>query len=121
MSSKGKVQPRKGQRVSFVRSDGQALAHRPDIVTGLRFTVDTAHGDTALIDLVTLRPRRLVLAFGSALRELAPTMVRSTVLQHLNGLKRFFHFLAATAATIDGPEHHHCAADHRCDPAWRSR
>src|SRR6266849_4997973 len=32
-------------------------------------------------------------------------MVRSTVLQHFNGLKRFFHFLAETAATVDGPEH----------------
>jgi hypothetical protein len=105
MSSKGKARPHKGQRVSFARSDGQAPIHRPDVITGLRFTVDTAHGGTALIDLIALRPRRLVLAFGSALRELAPTMVRSTVLQHFNGLKRFFHFLAETAATVDGPEH----------------
>jgi hypothetical protein len=105
MNNKRQTRPHKGQRVSFVRSDGQAAALQPDIVTGLRFTVDTAHGGTALVDLVSLRPRRLALAFGSALRELAPTMVRSTVLQHLNGLKRFFHFLAETAATIDGPEH----------------
>jgi hypothetical protein len=94
VSSKGKVRPRKGQRVSFARSDGQAPIHRPDVIIGLRFTVDTAHGGTALIDLIALRPRRLVLAFGSALRELAPTMVRSTVLQHFNGLKRFLQFLA---------------------------
>jgi hypothetical protein len=105
MNSEGKARPRKGQRVSFVRSDGQALTGRRDIVTGLRFTVHTAHGGTVLIDLVTLRPRRLALAFGSALRELAPTMVRTTVVQHLNGLKRFFRYLADTAATISGPEH----------------
>ena len=105
MSGKGKARPRKGQRVSFKRADGQSSARRSDAVTGLRFTVDTAHGGTALIELVVLRPRRLALAFGSALRELAPTMVRSTVLQHLNGLKRFFVFLNETAPTIDGPEH----------------
>ncbi len=105
MSSKSKGRPRKGQRVSFARADGQIPAYRSDTVTGLRFTVDSAHGGTALIDLATLRPRRLALACGSALRELAPTMVRSTVLQHLNGLKRFFEFLVETAATIDGPEH----------------
>jgi hypothetical protein len=105
MSSKSKARPRKGQRVSFARSDGQAPVHGSDVIAGLRFTVETAHGGTALIDLVTLRPRWLALAFGSALRELAPTIVRSTVLQHVNGLKRFFHFLVETAATINGPEH----------------
>lgn len=105
MSGKGKARPRKGQRISFTRADGQSSARRSDAVTGLRFTVDTAHGGAALIDLVALRPRRLALAFGSALRELAPTMVRSTVIQHVNGLKRFFQFLNETAPTIDGPEH----------------
>lgn len=105
MSGKSKARPRKGQRVSFTRSDVQPSARPSDAVTGLRFTVDTAHGGSALINLVALRPRRLALAFGSALRELAPTMVRSTVLQHLNALKRFFQFLNETAPTIDGPEH----------------
>ena len=71
----------------------------------MRFTVDTAHGGSALIDLVELRPRRLALAFGSALRDLAPTMVRTTVIQHVNGLKRFFQFLNETAPKVDGPEH----------------
>jgi hypothetical protein len=103
--SSGKARPRKGQRVSFVRSDGPAPARRPDIVTGLRFTVGTAHGGTVLIDLVRLHPRRLALTFGLALRELAPTIVRSTVWQYLSGFKHFFQFLAETAATIDGPEH----------------
>ncbi len=105
MSGKSKARPRKGQRVSFTRADGQQPARRSDAVTGLRFTVDTAHGGSALIDLVALRPRRLALAFGSALREVAPTMVRSTVLQHLNGMKRFFQFLNEMAPAIDGPEH----------------
>ena len=99
-----KARPRKGQRVSFTREDGKAPPPRANPVTGLRFTVDTAHGGTALIDLIDLRPRRLALAFGAALRELAPTIVRSTVVQHANGLKRFFQFLNATAPRIDGPE-----------------
>lgn len=105
MSGKSKARPRKGQRVSFSRADGQQPARRSNAVTGLRFTVDTAHGGAALIDLVALRPRRLALAFGSALRELAPTMVRTTVSQHVNGLKRFFQFLNETAPKVDGPEH----------------
>ncbi|MFG1315816.1 MULTISPECIES: hypothetical protein [Hyphomicrobiales] len=105
MSGKGKARPRKGQRVSFTREDGKAPAPRSNAVTGLRFTVNTVHGGTALIDLVELRPRRLALVFGAALREIAPTMVRTTVIQHVNGLKRFFRFLNETAAAVDGPEH----------------
>ena len=105
MSSARKGRPRQGQRVSFTREDGKAPPQPSDAVTGLRFTVDTAHGGAALIDLVVLRPRRLALAFGSAIRELAPTMVRTTVVQHVNGLKRFFQFLNETAPKIDGPEH----------------
>lgn len=103
--SAGKGRPRRGQRVSFTRDTGKPPAQRTDAVTGLRFTVDTAHGGAALIDLVELRSRRLALAFGSALREIAPTMVRTTVLQHVNGLKRFFKFLNETAPKVDGPEH----------------
>ena len=103
MSSKDKARPRKGRRVSFVHSDGPAPPRRQDNVTGLRFTVDTAHGGAALIDLVGLRPRRLALAFGLALRELAPTVARTTLLKHLYGLKRFFHFLAERSPTIEGP------------------
>jgi hypothetical protein len=105
MRTKDKARPRKGRRVSFACSDGQTPARGQNTVTGLRFTVNTAHGGTALINLSTLRPRRLALAFGSALRELAPTMVRSTVLRYFDGLKRFLHYLADTAATIYGPEH----------------
>jgi len=103
--STGKGRPRRGQRVSFPSEATKPADKRPDAVTGLRFTVDTAHGGAALIDLVELRPRRLALAFGLALREIAPTMVRTTVVQHLNGLKRFFKFLNETAPKIDGPEH----------------
>ena len=103
MSAGGKA--RRGQRISFTRGDGNAPAQRSDAVTGLRFTVDTAHGGAALIDLVELRPRRLALAFGAAMRELAPAMVRTTVNQHVNGLKRFFLFLNETAPRVDGPEH----------------
>jgi hypothetical protein len=104
MSADQKGRPRKGQRVAFTRADGQAPAQRSDAVTGLRFSVVAAHGGSALIDYVDLRPRRLALAFASALRELAPTIARTTVIQHANGLKRFFHFLNETAVKIDGPE-----------------
>ena len=100
-----KERPRRGRRVSFAPDAGRSPVQRADAVTGLRFTVVTAHGGTALIDLVELRPRRLALAFGSALREIAPTMVRTTVMQHVNGLKRFFKFLNETAPKIQGPEH----------------
>ncbi len=100
-----KGRPRRGQRVSFTGEAGKAPAQRADTVTGLRFTVDTAHGGPALIDLVALRPRRLALAFGSALRDIAPSMVRTTVVQHVNGLKRFFQFLNEAAPKIEGPEH----------------
>jgi len=103
--STGKGRPRRGQRVSFASEVTKPPAKRPDAVTGLWFTVDTAHGGAALIDLVELRPRRLALAFGSALREIAPMMVRSTVVQHVNGLKRFFKFLNESAPKIGGPDH----------------
>ena len=89
--SKTQGRPRRGQRVAFTPADGKP-AQQSDAITGLRFTVDTAHGGSALIDLVDLRPRRLALAFGAALREIAPSMVRTTVIQHVNGLKRFFTF-----------------------------
>jgi hypothetical protein len=105
MSGGRTARPRRGWRVSFTREDGKAPAPRSDSVTGLRFTVDTAHGGTALIDLVALRPRRLALAFASALRELAPTVVRTTVIQHINGCKRFFQFLNETAAKVEAAEH----------------
>ena len=105
MSGARKGRPRQGQRVSFTREAGKAPPQPSNAVVGLRFTVDTAHGGTALIDLVALRPRRLAFAFGSALRELAPTMVCSTVLTHVNGLKRFFQFLNETAPKVDGLEY----------------
>jgi hypothetical protein len=104
MSANPKGRPRKGRRVSFTRTDGLTPERRADAVAGLRFTIGTAHGGSALIDLVALRPRRLALTFGSALRELAPTVVRSTVIQHVNGLKRFFQFLNETSGSVDGPE-----------------
>lgn len=104
MSGGSRGRPRRGQRVSFTREDGKAAVQRPDAVVGLRFTVEAVSGGNALIDFVELRPRRLALTFASALRELAPTIARSTILQHANGLKRFFRFLNATASKADGPE-----------------
>ena len=57
---------RRGRRVSFMAEIAKRAAERPDSIAGLRFTVETAHGGTALIDLVDVRPRRLALAFSSA-------------------------------------------------------
>jgi hypothetical protein len=104
MSDKRQARPRRGRRVSFTRADEESSPRQADTVVGLHFTVEAAHGGSALIDFVHLRPRRLALAFASALRELAPTVVRTTVIQHANGLKRFFEFLKDTGARIDGPE-----------------
>jgi len=105
MSARPKGQPRKGRRVAFTCADGQPPAQPSDTVTGLRFTVAAAHGGAALIDFVDFRPRRLALAFAAALRDLAPTVARSTVVQHANGLKRFFGYLHEGATKVDGPEH----------------
>ena len=104
MSGTRQARPRRGRRVSFTRADAESSPQQTNTVVGLRFTVEAAHGGSALIDFVHLRPRRLALAFASALRELAPTVVRSTLIQHANGLKRFFGFLKDTAAKPDGPE-----------------
>lgn len=98
------ARPRRGQRVTFTPAAAKS-AQQSDAVTGLRFSVDTAHGGSALIDLVELRPRRLALAFGAALREIAPSLVRTTVIQHVNGFKRFFAYLNETAPNVGGPEH----------------
>ena len=96
--------PRKGRHVLFTREDYEPLGARSSAVTGLRFTVAAAHGGDVLIDLIDLKPRRLALAFASALRDLAPTIVRSTLLQHVNGLRRFFSFLSETHPKVIGPD-----------------
>lgn len=104
MSGERPARPRKGRRVSFTREDASPPAQQIGTVVGLRFTVEAAHGGSPLIDFVHLRPRRLALAFASALRELAPTVARKTLLQHANGLKRFFQFLEETGTRGDSPE-----------------
>ncbi len=104
MTNSSSKRPRKDHHVVFAREDQEAPAPRSSAVTGLRFTVAAAHGGSALIDLVDLKPRRLALAFASALRELAPTVARSTLFQHVNGVKRFFAFLGETNAKVSGPD-----------------
>lgn len=99
-----KNRPRCGRHVSFTSAVAESRARRPSSVAGLRFSVDTAHGGPALVDLVEARPRRLALAFGAALREIAPTLVRTTVVHHINGLKRFCRFIQMVGK-VDGPEH----------------
>ncbi|MDH4983831.1 hypothetical protein [Hyphomicrobium sp. D-2] len=103
MSGK-KDRPRRGRRVSFMSAGAKPSEKRTPSITGLRFTVDTAHGGAAFVDLVEVRQRRLALAFGAALRELAPTVVRKTVASRAQALKRFFRFLDEEAK-VEGPEH----------------
>jgi hypothetical protein len=103
MTTEPRKRPRKGHFVAFARMD-ETSTQRSDAVTGLRFTVEAAHGGSALIDLVDLKPRRLALAFAPALRELAPTVARSTVVQHVNGLKRFARYLNEADPKFSGVE-----------------
>ena len=65
------ARPRKGRQVVFSREDGLSISSDPDTITGLRFTIDVQNGGEALLDFTALRPRRLALALGRALRHLA--------------------------------------------------
>jgi len=102
------ARPRKGLRVAFTRADGKEADRSPDVVTGLRFTIVPQHGAPALIDYISLRPRRLALAFASALRRLAapggPLAVRTSVKAYATALPRFFRYLHASGERIDGVE-----------------
>ncbi len=69
--------PRKGRQVAFSREDGNAVSPDPDPVIGLRFTISVQNGGEALIDFTALRPRRLALAVGRALRHWRRQAVRS--------------------------------------------
>ena len=62
--AKGVGSPSAAKTASRSRAD-------PDTITGLRFTIAAQNGGEALIDFTALRPRRLALAVGRALRQLA--------------------------------------------------
>jgi hypothetical protein len=100
--------PRKGRQVTFSREDGNAVLPDPDTVTGLRFTIAAQNGGEALVDFTALRPRRLALAVGRALRHLAapagPLGARSTVKAYAATIPRFFTYLADAGEPVAGVE-----------------
>ena len=100
--------PRKGRQVAFSREDGDAVSPDPDPVIGLRFTISAQNGGEALIDFTALRPRRLALAAGRALRHLAapggPLGARSTVKAFAVTIPKFFAYLADTGELVAGIE-----------------
>jgi hypothetical protein len=100
--------PRKGRQVAFSREDGDAVSPDPDPVIGLRFTISAQNGGEALIDFTALRPRRLALAAGRALRHLAapggPLGARSTVKAFAVTIPKFFAYLADAGELVAGIE-----------------
>jgi hypothetical protein len=102
------TRPRKGRQVTFSREDGNAVLPDPDTVTGLRFTIAAQNGGEALVDFTALRPRRLALAVGRALRHLAapagPLGARSTVKAYAVTIPRFFTYLAYAGEPVAGVE-----------------
>ena len=100
--------PRKGRQVAFSREDGNAVSPDPDPVIGLRFTISAQNGGEALIDFTALRPRRLALAAGRALRHLAapggPLGARSTVKAYAVTIPKFFAYLADAGEPVAGIE-----------------
>jgi hypothetical protein len=98
---------RRGKRVTFSKSSGQA-GEAKDTLTGLRFTITAQAGGDALIDFRTLRPRRMALAFARALRQLGgpggTLSVRSTIKAYALAVSKYFSFLAQTGDKIAGPE-----------------
>ena len=100
--------PRKGRQVAFSREDGNTVSPDPDPVIGLRFTISAQNGGEALIDFTALRPRRLALAAGRALRHLAapggPLGARSTVKAFAVTIPKFFAYLADTGELVAGIE-----------------
>ena len=100
--------PRKGRQVAFSREDGDAVSPDPDPLIGLRFTISAQNGGEALIDFTALRPRRLALAAGRALRHLAapggPLGARSTVKAFAVTIPKFFAYLADAGELVAGIE-----------------
>jgi hypothetical protein len=100
--------PRKGHRVIFQRDDGAVVPDDSDPVAGLRFTIAAQNGGEALIDFTGLKPRRLALAFASALRHLAAPGgslgARSIVKAYAVSMPRFFTYLLEAGEPVTGPE-----------------
>jgi len=90
------TRPRKGTPVRFFLSD-RAKSQPPDIVAGLRFTVEARYGGTVMVDLTDLKPRALAIPFAGALRRAADVGgtlgAATTIKQHMQGYRRFFVYL----------------------------
>ena len=99
--------PTKGRPVRFAPGDGATREPRPDVVTGLRFTIEPSHGGAVRVDVVDLEPRPLALAFAAALRRSCEPGgaigAASVVKQHLLAIRRFCGFLRETAPAILSP------------------
>lgn len=99
--------PRKGRRVVFEEAAGTG-APASDPVSGLRFTIEPRRGSAVLVDYTALRPRRLALAFATALIRLGspggPLGARSTVKAYAVMLPRFFGYLDAVGRKVSGPD-----------------
>jgi hypothetical protein len=99
--------PTKGRPVRFAPGDGATREAQPDVVTGLRFTIEPRHGGAVRVDVVDLEPRPLALAFAAALRRSCEPGgaigAASVAKQHLLALRRFCGFLREAAPTVMGP------------------
>ena len=100
--------PAKGVRSLSAAKTATPFCQIPITVTGLRFTIAAQNGGEALVDFTALRPRRLALAVGRALRHLAapagPLGARSTVKAYAVAIPKFFAYLADAGEAVAGVE-----------------
>ena len=96
--------PRKGRPVTFAPITPEP--QRPDPVLGLKFTIEARHGGTVPVDLTTLDPRPLAIAFAGALRRsaaLGGSIGAATVIQqYVQIYRRFFAWLNHDAPSVVG-------------------
>jgi hypothetical protein len=100
--------PRKGRPLAFRPENGVPPRSSSDSILGLRFAIEAAYGGRVLVDLLDLQPRRLAIGFAGALRRAAESGgsigAASVVKQHVQGYRRFFTYLRAYAAAVEGSE-----------------
>ncbi|WCK80378.1 hypothetical protein [Agrobacterium fabrum] len=100
--------PRRGRPVTFGREFVVPLQVSADVVSGLRFDIQTQDGGEVSLDYAHLKPRWLALAFARALRRLAglggPLSVRSTVVVYVRTLPLFFAYMTETEDVPAAPE-----------------
>ena len=96
--------PRKGRPVAFAPITPEPP--QPDLVLGLKFTIEARHGGTVLVDMTGLHPRPLAIAFAGALRRSAALGgsigAASVIKQYLQVYRHFFAWLADEAPKVAG-------------------